>query len=192
MLEILRIQALLKVAQAQGNNILNWMWPPTNWLDSEAISAFTRGLHHRQELCSKIYRKRSQTIGELPKVANSYVDSKEADRPEGSRVAQPHRRRPKNSIDNVGQPHAKQNFNAAYEEELLDGPCLIHKNSKHTTRQCHGMANAFRDEEQKWRTHKCNTTGVLNTKTCHVIICIAHHSCVSENFGMHPLKQVYF
>ena len=26
--------------------------------DSEAISAFTRGLHHHQELCSKLYRKR--------------------------------------------------------------------------------------------------------------------------------------
>ena len=37
----------------------------------------------------------------------------------------------------------------------------------------------------------CNTSGVLNTKTCHVIICIAHHSCVSENFDMHTLKQVY-
>ena len=38
----------------------------------------------------------------------------------------------------------------------------------------------------------CNTYGVLNPKTCHVIICIAHHFCVSENFDMHPLKQVYF
>ena len=124
------------------------MWPPANWLDSEAISIFIRGLHHRQELCSKIYRKRSQTIDELLKVANSYTDSEEADRPEGSRAAQPHHRRLGNSIDNVEQPRAKQNFNATY-EELLDGPCLIHKNSKHTMRQCHGMAKAFRDEEQK-------------------------------------------
>ena len=37
----------------------------------------------------------------------------------------------------------------------------------------------------------CNTSGVLNTKTRHAIICIAHHSCVSENFDMHTLKQVY-
>ena len=73
--EVLKIQALLKAAQAQVNDIQNWMWLPTNWLDSEAISAFTRGLHHHQELCSKIYRKRSQTIGELLKVANSYADS---------------------------------------------------------------------------------------------------------------------
>ena len=57
--QILKIQALLKAAQAQVNDIQNWMWPPVNWLDSEAIFAFTRGLHHRQELCSKIYRKRS-------------------------------------------------------------------------------------------------------------------------------------
>ena len=109
------------------------MWPPMNWLDSEAISAFTRGLHHRQELCSKIYRKRSQTIGELLKVANSYADSEKAERPEGSRAAQPHRCRPENSLDNIEQPRAKRNFNASY-EELLDGPCLIHKNSKHTMR----------------------------------------------------------
>ena len=47
--------------------------------DSEAISAFTRGIHH-QELCSKLYRKWPQTIGELLKVANSYADSEEADR----------------------------------------------------------------------------------------------------------------
>ena len=37
----------------------------------------------------------------------------------------------------------------------------------------------------------CNTSGVLNTKTYHVIICIAHHFGVSENFYMHTLKQVY-
>ena len=86
-LEILKIQALLKVAQAQVNDIQNWMWPPMNWLDNEAIFAFTRGLHHRQELCSKIYRKRCQTIGELLKVANSYADSEEANRTEGSRAA---------------------------------------------------------------------------------------------------------
>ena len=97
------------------------MWPPANWLDSEAIFAFTRGLRHCQELCSKIYRKRSQTIGELLKVANSYADFEEADWPEGSRAAQPRSCRPENSIDNVEQPRAKQNFNAAY-EELLDGP----------------------------------------------------------------------
>ena len=77
--EILKIQALLKAAQAQVNAIQNWMWPPVNWLDSEAISVFTRGLHHRQGLCSKLYHKRPQTIGELQKVANSYADSKEAD-----------------------------------------------------------------------------------------------------------------
>ena len=47
--------------------------------DNEAISAFTRGLHHHQELCSKLYRKRPQTIGKLLKVANSYADFKEAD-----------------------------------------------------------------------------------------------------------------
>ena len=59
MVEILKIQALLKAAQAQVNDIQNWMWPPANWLDSEAISVFTRGLLHRQELFSKIYSKRS-------------------------------------------------------------------------------------------------------------------------------------
>ena len=44
---------------------------------------------------------------------------------------------------------------------------------------------------QPWPTN-CNTSGVLNPKICHVIICIAHHFCVSENFDMHSLKQVYF
>ena len=53
-----------------------------------------------------------------------------------------------NFINNVEQPHTKRNFNAAY-EELLVGPCLIHKNSKHTMWQCHGMAKAFCNEEQK-------------------------------------------
>ena len=41
-------------------------------------------------------------------------------------------------------------------------------------------------------TGTCNTSGVLNTKIWHVIICIANHSCVGENFDMHSLKQVYF
>lgn len=36
-----------------------------NITDSEAIAAFTRGLHHHPELHSKLYRKRAQTIGEL-------------------------------------------------------------------------------------------------------------------------------
>ena len=48
--------------------------------DSEAISAFTRGLHHHQELHSKLYHKRPKTINELLKVANSYTDSDKADR----------------------------------------------------------------------------------------------------------------
>ena len=43
-----------------------------------------------------------------------------------------------------------------------------------------------------WIVAVCNSSSVLNPKTCHVIICIAHHSCVSENFDMHSLKQVYF
>ena len=38
----------------------------------------------------------------------------------------------------------------------------------------------------------CNTSGVLNPKICHVIICIVHHCYVNENFDMHSLKQVYF
>ena len=50
-----------------------------NIRDNKAISAFTRGLHHHQELRSKLYHKRPQTIGELLKVANSYIDFKEAD-----------------------------------------------------------------------------------------------------------------
>ena len=60
--------------------------------DSEAISTFTRGLHHHQELCSKLYLMRPQAIGELLKVANSYTDSEEADRPERSRATHPHHR----------------------------------------------------------------------------------------------------
>ena len=42
-----------------------------------------------------------------------------------------------------------------------------------------------------FRGNDCNTPGVLNTKTCHVIICIVHHFMISENFDMHSLKQVY-
>ena len=38
----------------------------------------------------------------------------------------------------------------------------------------------------------CNTSGVLNTKTCHVIICIAKYlALVKFFFDMHSLKQVY-
>ena len=48
--------------------------------DSEAISAFTRGLHHHQELRSKLYHKIPQTINKLLKVANLYAYSEEVDR----------------------------------------------------------------------------------------------------------------
>ena len=48
------------------------------------------------------------------------------------------------------------------------------------------MCNTYDD------TISCNTPDVLNTKTCHVIICIAHHFGVNGNFDMYPLKQVYF
>ena len=47
-------------------------------------------------------------------------------------------------------------------------------------------------DEIFFRGKDCNTSGVLNTKTCHVIICVVHHFGVSENFEMHSLKQVYF
>ena len=55
----------------------------------------------------------------------------------------------------VEQPCAKRNFNVAY-KKVLDGPCQIHKNNKHTMWQCYGMAKAFRDEEQKRQWHKDN------------------------------------
>jgi len=41
---------------------------------------------------------------------------------------------------------ATRNFNDAY-EKLLDGMCPIHKDNKHTMRQCYGMAKTFHDEE---------------------------------------------
>ena len=47
-------------------------------------------------------------------------------------------------------------------------------------------------DEISFRGKDCNTSGVLNPKICHVIICIIHHFGVSENFDMHSLKQVYF
>ena len=47
-------------------------------------------------------------------------------------------------------------------------------------------------DEISFRGEDCNTSGVLNTKTCHVIICIAKHLAFSENFDMLTLKQVYF
>ena len=47
-------------------------------------------------------------------------------------------------------------------------------------------------DEISFRGKDCNTSGVSNPKICHVIICIAHHFGVSENFDMHSLKQVYF
>ena len=53
-------------------------------------------------------------------------------------------------------------------------------------------SQALVDFVAEWTEVQCNTSGVLNPKICHVIICIAHHFGVSENFDMHSLKQVYF
>ena len=47
-------------------------------------------------------------------------------------------------------------------------------------------------DEISFRGKDCITSGVLNPKTCHVIICIEHHFGVRKNFDMHSLKQVYF
>ena len=47
-------------------------------------------------------------------------------------------------------------------------------------------------DEISFRGKDCNTPGVLNTKTCHDIICIAKHLGILKNLDMHLLKQVYF
>ena len=50
-----------------------------NITNAEAIAAFTKGLQHEQ-LCGKLYRKRSTTIDELIQTANEYTDTEEAKR----------------------------------------------------------------------------------------------------------------
>ena len=57
----------------------------------------------------------------------------------------------------------------------------------------HYLPSDFKSRDEiSFRGKDGNTSGVLNPKICHVIICIAHHFGVSENFDMHSLKQVYF
>ena len=48
-----------------------------NITDTEAITAFTKGLPHEQ-LHGKLYRKRPTTIGELIQTSNEYADAEEA------------------------------------------------------------------------------------------------------------------
>ena len=50
-----------------------------NITDTEAITAFTKGLWHEQ-LCGKLYRKRPTTIDELIQIANRYANAEEAKR----------------------------------------------------------------------------------------------------------------
>jgi hypothetical protein len=49
-----------------------------NITDAEAIAAFTKGLRHEQ-LRTKLFGKRPNTITELIHVANGYTDAKEAE-----------------------------------------------------------------------------------------------------------------
>jgi hypothetical protein len=84
-------------------------------------------------------------------------DRRYHDRLEGSRAEQYHHHRSKNVIASVAQPRPKCNYDANY-EKLLDGPCLIHKGSKHTMRQCYGLTRAYRAEDNKrmkrWDDHE--------------------------------------
>ena len=59
-----------------------------------------------------------------------------------------YRRRLDNVIASVKQPRTKRSYDDEY-EKLLDGPCLIHKNSNHTMRHGYGLAKAYRDEGNK-------------------------------------------
>lgn len=48
----------------------------------------------------------------------------------------------------VEQPRAKHNYSAQF-DKLLDGPCPIHKGTKHTMKECMGLAKAYLEEEEK-------------------------------------------
>ena len=73
------------------------------------------------------------------------------DRPDSSIGRQGHRRWPDNSINTVNA-HAKRTYDADF-GKLLDGPCPIHKDAKHTMRECRGLKIALGGESSKkpWR-----------------------------------------
>ena len=64
------------------------------------------------------------------------------DRPEGSKSGQYRRHQPDHIIAAVDKPHAKHNNNEQY-KKILEGPCPLHKNSKHKMKDCLGLAKEF-------------------------------------------------
>ncbi|XP_066373507.1 uncharacterized protein [Miscanthus floridulus] len=153
-----------------------------NIMEAEVITAFIRGLHHR-ELRSKFNRKPPTGIGEMITMANQYTDTKEAevrfnedagthrlshrydDCPDdrchsdrcpddrsyhhdsgrdrlGHMPGQNRRCQPEHIITVVSQPRAKCNYDEQY-QKILDGPCPLHKNTKHKMKDCIGLAKDF-------------------------------------------------
>ena len=45
----------------------------------------------------------------------------------------------------ASQPRAKHNYNKQY-QKILDGPCPLHKNTKHKMKDCIGLAREFQDK----------------------------------------------
>ena len=158
-----------------------------NITEAEVITAFIRGLHHR-ELRSKFNHKPPTGIGEMITTANQYTDIEEAevrfnedagthrptrrynnrpddrchndrryddrsyhrdggcDWPEGPKSSQNRRRRPDHIIAAVNEPHTKRNYDEQY-KKILDGPCPLHKNTKHKMKDCLGLAKEFQDKK---------------------------------------------
>ena len=56
------------------------------------------------------------------------------------------RRRPEHIIATVSQPRAKRNYDEQY-QKILDGPCPLHKNTKHKMKNCLGLAKEFQDKK---------------------------------------------
>ncbi|XP_066358407.1 uncharacterized protein [Miscanthus floridulus] len=159
-----------------------------NITEAEVITAFVRGLHHR-DLRSKFNRKPTMGIGEMIMTADQYADAEEAevrfnedagthrptrrsdehpnerrhsgrryddrghhqdsgrDRPEGSKAGQYRRHRPDNIVAIIDEPRAKRNYDEQY-KKILEGPCSLHKNSKHKMKDCLGLAKEFQDKKK--------------------------------------------
>ena len=147
-----------------------------NITDTEAITAFSKGLRHEQ-LHGKLYRNRPTTISELIQTANGYTDAKEAERATRSThrktdaatimiaavmvmtivmteiAIQRAREAEKAAIADLIPPSTQSTLmSLTYDMDfgkLLDDSCPLHKDAKHTMRECRGLKTTLGENHQR-------------------------------------------
>ncbi|XP_066373464.1 uncharacterized protein [Miscanthus floridulus] len=107
------------------------------YADAEEAERSTRSTHHQRRDDDRREDRRYDDRDHRQDDREPWRD----DRPDSSRGRQGCHRWPDNSINTI-DARTKRTYDANF-SKLLDGPCPIHKDAKHTMRECRGLKTAL-------------------------------------------------